>query len=120
MHRYFRSILHFSDTFTSKPRDRTLSVGCNSNSDVYDSLTRVDENGDPVKLSCHVFASEYDDFETNDPNWDESNPDFNLLNNLDARQMAKPRVSKTKWDAASIADSDILSFFCLFAKSFKK
>ena len=66
---------------------RTLSVGCNSNSDVYDSLTRVDENGDPVKLSCNVFASEYDDWITNDPNWDETNPDFNLLDNLDARQM---------------------------------
>ena len=93
MHRYFRSIIHF-DTFTSKRRNfRTLSIGCNSNSDVYDSLTRVDENGNPVKLSCHVFASEYDDFETNDPNWDESNPDFNLLNNLDARQMDCPNFA---------------------------
>ena len=81
-------------THKSKPRNfRTSSIGCNSNSDVYDSLTRVDENGDPVKLSCNVFASEFDDWMTNDPNWDETNPDFNLLDNLDARQMDCPNFA---------------------------
>ena len=92
IHQDIRSVYIFGDSFTSNNL-RTASVGCNSNSDVYDSLTRVDENGDPVQLSCNVFASEFDDWITNDPNWDETNPDFNLLDNLDARQMDCPNFA---------------------------
>ena len=81
-------------------------VGCNSNSDVFDSVTRVDENGDPVSLSCYVFASEFDDYITNDPNWNETNPDFNLLENLNATKMECPNFANWGCFAANFTEGE--------------
>ena len=53
-----------------------------------------------------MFASEFDEYITNDPNWDEANPNFNLLDNLNARKMDCPNFANWGCFAANFTEGE--------------
>ena len=65
--------------------------GCNNNSDVDRAHSRLDENGDPIEISCYEFSSNFDNATGAD--FDPENPLFDLADNLDEKSRNCPNFA---------------------------